>query len=80
MIEGDTGASDLGLSMQDKEKLRETVNIVYHAAATVRFNETLRQVVNINVRGTKLMTLFAKEMKNLKVKKNDELLYFYFIL
>ena len=67
MIEGDTGASDLGLSLNDREILRDNVNIIFHCAATVRFDEKLRQAVNINVRGTKLMLLFAKEMKNLKV-------------
>ena len=67
MIEGDTGASDLGLSLNDRETLRNKVNIIFHCAATVRFDEKLRQAVNINVRGTKLMLLFAKEMKNLKV-------------
>lgn len=72
MIEGDTGASDMGLSEMDREKLRENVNVVFHGAATVRFDESLRKAVDINVRGTKLVVMFAKEIKNLKV-----ILYFF---
>lgn len=68
MIEGDTGASDLGLAEKDREKLKDRVHVVFHGAATVRFDESLRKAVDINVRGTKLVLLFAREMKNLKVK------------
>lgn len=69
MIESDTGLSDLGLSSSDREMLVENTNIVFHCAATVRFDEKIRAAININVRGTKLMLLMAKEMKNLKVGK-----------
>lgn len=68
LVQGDTGASDLGLSVNDRDTLIENIHIVFHVAATVRFDESLRQVVNINVRGTKLIVLLAKEMRNLKVK------------
>ncbi|TFK04070.1 Fatty acyl-CoA reductase 1 [Platysternon megacephalum] len=34
--------SELDLSEQDKEKLIDCINIVFHCAATVRFNETQR--------------------------------------
>ena len=67
MIEGDTSTSDLGLLDTDRQKLIENTHIVFHGAATVRFDESLRQAVNINVRGTKLVVLLAKQMKNLKV-------------
>lgn len=33
---------ELDLSQPIKEKLIECVNIIFHCAATVRFNETLR--------------------------------------
>ncbi|KAJ8688342.1 hypothetical protein QAD02_024137, partial [Eretmocerus hayati] len=66
MIEGDTSLCDLGLSTEDREKLVANVDVVLHGAATVRFDETLRRAVEINVRGTKLILQFAKDMKNLK--------------
>lgn len=66
MIEADLSLLDLGLSQENRKRLLDT-NIIFHAAATVRFNEAIRNAVNINVRGTKQMLLFAKEMPNLKV-------------
>ncbi|XP_001600309.1 fatty acyl-CoA reductase wat-like [Nasonia vitripennis] len=66
MIEGDISLGDLGLSKSDREELIENIDVVFHGAATVRFDESLRQAVNINVRGTKLVLMFAREMKNLK--------------
>lgn len=68
MIEGDTSLGDLGLSRSDRDKLIENIDVVFHGAATVRFDESLRQAVNINVRGTKLVMMFAREMKNLKAR------------
>lgn len=72
--------SDLGLSSESRKCLLDT-NIIFHAAATVRFNESLRNAVNINVRGTKQLLLFAKEFPNLKVsRKRTTLIGFSFLL
>lgn len=65
MVEADVGQLDLGLSQENRERLLDT-NIIFHAAATVRFNEIIRTAANINVRGTKQILLLAKEMPNLK--------------
>ncbi|EZA62096.1 hypothetical protein DMN91_007880 [Ooceraea biroi] len=65
MIEADLSRSDLGLSPENRERLLDT-NVIFHGAATVRFNESIRVAVNINVRGTKQLLLFAKEMPNFK--------------
>lgn len=72
IIEGDTGKFDLGLSLEDRELLSKNTHVIFHGAATVRFDEKLRQAVNINVRGLQLMLQLAKEMKNLKVKITNE--------
>lgn len=69
LVEGDTSSSDLGLSTKDRDMLIENIDIVFHGAATMRFDESVRQAVNINVRGTKMVLLLAREMKNLKVKR-----------
>lgn len=66
VIEGDTGKCDLGLTPENRDMIRETTHVVFHGAATVRFDEKLRQAVHINVRGLKLMLQLSKEMKNLK--------------
>lgn len=66
LVEADCSELNLGLSLQDQEHLLDT-NIIFHVAATVRFNEPIRNAVNINIRSTKQLLLFAKEMPNLKV-------------
>ncbi|KAG8306270.1 hypothetical protein J6590_050641 [Homalodisca vitripennis] len=63
----DMGARGLALSEHDKDLLVQEVSVVFHGAATVRFDEQLRTAYNINVRGTQEMINLAKEMKNLKV-------------
>lgn len=66
-IAGDVGDPKLGLSPENRQLLAERVSIVYHAAATIRFDEELKKAVLVNTRGTKLMLEFAKEMKKLQV-------------
>ncbi|XP_066598641.1 fatty acyl-CoA reductase wat-like [Prorops nasuta] len=66
MIEADTGAEDLDLSAEHRKLLLNTT-VIFHGAATVRFDESVRLATSINVRGTKLLLLFAREMPNLKV-------------
>lgn len=65
MIEADISKLDLGLSPENRKRILDT-NIIFHGAATVRFNEALRLAININVRGTKQFLLLAKEMPDLK--------------
>jgi fatty acyl-CoA reductase len=66
MVEADVSKIDLGLSQENRKQLLDT-HVIFHGAATVRFNESLRIAVNINVRGTKQLLLLAKEMPNFKV-------------
>lgn len=66
-VEGDCGVLGLGLADQDRVLLLSKVNIVIHAAATVRFDERLPLAVDINVRGTKEMLDLARQMPGLKV-------------
>ncbi|KAJ4443297.1 hypothetical protein ANN_04965 [Periplaneta americana] len=46
--------------------LAEEVDVVFHCAATVRFDEKLRFAVGINVRGTESVLQLAREMRRLK--------------
>ena len=66
-IPGDVAEQNLGLSEENRKFLAERVRIVFHAAATIRFDEPLKRAVLLNTRGTKLMLEFAKEMKKLEV-------------
>ncbi|XP_043603762.1 putative fatty acyl-CoA reductase CG5065 [Bombus pyrosoma] len=51
-VKGDVSLPHLGLSREDRNLLLEKVNIVFHVAATVRFNEPLHVAVNVNTKGT----------------------------
>lgn len=79
LIEADTSEDNLGLSPENRERLKDT-DIIMHAAATVRFDEKMRTAANINIRGTKLLLLFAKEMPNLKVFVHVSTAFSYCIL
>lgn len=43
------------------------MNFVYHIAASVRFDDSLKDAIIMNTRGTREVTLLAKEMKHLEV-------------
>lgn len=65
-INGDVGQIGLGLSLDDKKKM-ENITIIYHSAATVRFDDTLKYAVLTNTRGTREVMEFALDLKHLKV-------------
>ncbi|XP_031784422.1 fatty acyl-CoA reductase 1 [Nasonia vitripennis] len=64
-IKGDVGMPELGLSLEDRTMLMQRVNIVFHSAATVRFNEPIKTAVNLNTRGTDRIIDLCKGMANL---------------
>ncbi|XP_066904622.1 putative fatty acyl-CoA reductase CG5065 [Halyomorpha halys] len=66
-INGDVLSIDLGLSKEDRELLQNEVNVVFHSAATIRFDEPLRKAVLLNTRGTKYMMELSEGMKNLEL-------------
>ncbi|XP_073829422.1 fatty acyl-CoA reductase wat-like [Musca autumnalis] len=64
-IAGDCYEKGLGISAQDKEKLRN-VSIIFHIAATIRFDEDLKTAILLNTRGAYEMIKLAKELPKLK--------------
>ncbi|XP_046832206.1 fatty acyl-CoA reductase wat-like isoform X3 [Vespa crabro] len=65
LIESDMRELNLGMSEKDRERIKDT-EVIFHCAASVRFNDTLRFIINVNVRGTRDLLLLAREMPNLK--------------
>ncbi|KAK1117620.1 hypothetical protein K0M31_015793 [Melipona bicolor] len=65
-MQGDVNLPDLGLSPKDRIMLIENVNIVFHLAATVRFNEPLNVAVNVNTKGTAHVIQLEQRNKELK--------------
>ncbi|CAB0012636.1 unnamed protein product [Nesidiocoris tenuis] len=65
-----------GKSIEERldEILQDPVSIVFHGAATVKFDEQLKTAFNINIRGTREMLDLAREMTNLKVNLNQSTL------
>lgn len=66
-ILGDMTELRLGLSDKDYNFLTENVTVVFHVAASVRFDESIKDATIMNVRGTREVVYLAKKMINLKV-------------
>ncbi|XP_076617984.1 putative fatty acyl-CoA reductase CG5065 [Colletes latitarsis] len=64
-VKGDVSLPYLGLSPEDRIMLTQRVNIVFHSAATVRFDEPLKVAVNLNTKGTDHVIDLCKDMTNL---------------
>ncbi|XP_027761414.1 fatty acyl-CoA reductase 1-like, partial [Empidonax traillii] len=56
----------LAISAEDEEELLTRVNIVFHCAATVRFDEPLKHALQLNVMGTQRLLELARQMQNLE--------------
>lgn len=80
VVDGDCSLPGLGLSNNNINTLINEVNIIFHGAATVRFNEHIRVAMNINVSGTREVIKLARKMTNLKVNityNGEPKLYFF---
>lgn len=55
-----------GISCEDLEVLRKDVNFVMHCAASIRFDETLKDAVTLNAIGTRSMLDLAESFSNLE--------------
>lgn len=56
-----TGISDI-----DRKTLIENVDIIYHAAASIRFDDSLQKAIFVNVRSTRDILNIAAESQRLK--------------
>lgn len=65
-IPGDAALSNLGISLEHIA-LMANVSVVFHCAATVRFDEPLPVALKLNVGATYEALLFAEKLKNLKM-------------
>ncbi|XP_055381361.1 uncharacterized protein LOC129611958 [Condylostylus longicornis] len=65
-ISGDVLQLNLGISDEDIKQL-ENVTIIFHAAASVRFDDPIKDAIIMNTRGTYEMIKFAKKLKNITV-------------
>lgn len=66
-IEGDTMKEGLGIPDFERKVLIERVSVVFHVAASVRFDDPLKAAVFTNTRSTRDMCILAAQMKKLVV-------------
>ena len=62
---GDLMEEGLGLNQLDMNRICDEVGIVFHCAATVKFDEALRISVEMNVMGTQRLIALCHKMRNL---------------
>jgi alcohol-forming fatty acyl-CoA reductase len=63
-VKGDVGALGLGLSSETLEQLKD-VSVVFHSAASVRFDDLLKSAIILNTRGTHEVIKFALTLTSL---------------
>ncbi|CAH0714678.1 unnamed protein product, partial [Brenthis ino] len=65
-IAGDISSPDLAMKTQDQQLLINKVSMVFHAAASVLFNDPLDIAMNINFGGTERVLNLCLRMKTIK--------------
>ncbi|KAL0280646.1 UNVERIFIED_CONTAM: hypothetical protein PYX00_001874 [Menopon gallinae] len=65
-IKGDVTEPGLGISEEDRKLLIDEVSIVFHVAASVRFDDPLKKAILMNTRGTYEMVKLAQQMRILQ--------------
>lgn len=65
LVEGDVTEPHLGLSEQNLLRIMNEVSVIYHSAATVKFDEPLKQSVGINIAGVKNMIEICRKIPQL---------------
>ncbi|GMT06398.1 hypothetical protein PENTCL1PPCAC_28572, partial [Pristionchus entomophagus] len=64
-VEGDITIDDMGLSEENLKRVLEETSVVIHCAATVRFNDTLKSAIELNIKGVNRMVNMCKRMPKL---------------
>lgn len=66
-IAGDMSLPSLGVSATDIKMLSDNVSIVFHSAATVKFDEALKSAVEMNLKGTMRLIELVRKLERLDV-------------
>lgn len=64
-IIGELSEPNFGMPAETYQKLIDTVHIIYHSAATIKFKTHLRTAISTNLTGTWRTVQFAKSLRNL---------------
>lgn len=66
-IAGDLTLPGLGISATDLQTIIDEVSIVFNSAASVRFDDELKEALNTNVKGPRQLLAICQKMKKLEV-------------
>lgn len=72
---GDCLLPNLGLEVENMEMLQKKINVVFHSAATVRFDADLNVAFQTNVSATKCILELCCSMENIKVRYLRRFIY-----
>ena len=64
-ISGDITEPNMGISCSDEDMIINDVSVIFHAAATVKFDDDLADSIKMNVKGTLSIVDLARKMDNL---------------
>jgi len=64
-VVGELSEPNFAINDELLQQLRNEVNIVFHIAATIRFNTYLGAAIKINLVGTQVAVNFSKQLRNL---------------
>lgn len=76
-VAGDVGEENLGLAQADRRLLTENIDVVFHSAATLDFEATIKPTVAINLLGTRRVVQLCKDAAHLEVGFCDYVLMKY---
>ncbi|XP_012288416.1 fatty acyl-CoA reductase 1 [Orussus abietinus] len=65
-VTGDVSEEGLGLPAVERRVLIERVSIIFHVAASVRFDDSLKDAIFLNTRSTRDVCILAASMKHLE--------------
>ncbi|XP_026464308.1 putative fatty acyl-CoA reductase CG5065 [Ctenocephalides felis] len=77
LIKGDVTLQNLGLSESDRSLITSKVSLIFHVAATVRFDEGLKDAISLNTLGTKQIMDLAMNIRNLAMVVHVSTAYCY---
>ncbi|KAF8386524.1 hypothetical protein PRIPAC_75666 [Pristionchus pacificus] len=65
VIEGDISEDDFGISEENLKRVLSETSVVFHCAATVRFDDKLKKAADLNIRGVRRMVSLCQRMPKL---------------
>lgn len=77
---GDTSEEGVGLPPVERQVIIERVSVIFHVAASVRFDDSMKDAVYQNVRCTRDLCILGGQMKKLTVSHHRQPYYYYIIL